>query len=252
MRRILLLVTVIASSISAYLIGTALSPTTDFPFSGPFAIAFPVIGAWLAGLRNPDRLALLGVYALMGWVLGYSLAPKVAGIKGVTLSEYFTCVEWVVASVFAMLLSFVGAAFTPKDNLIPLKKRDYSLAALAIASVGVLLIPSIRYLKSQPAISLAQWIDRTPHHFQYAIDNPPEGIDKDEWKSLVNATAQAVQECFGSPDEITDRPRFHMLCYDIRAKQDMESLAHIWDEIEQISTLGKEYSAKHRPEALSN
>jgi hypothetical protein len=63
---------------------------------------------------------LIGAYALVGWVLGYWLAPKVGGIKGVSFSEYFSCGECVLASLVSMLLSLVGAAFTPKNQLIAL------------------------------------------------------------------------------------------------------------------------------------
>lgn len=262
LHRILLLLTVIAACISAYLISTATSLATDFPLFGFFAITFPVIGAWLAGLRNPDRLTLIGVYAFVGWLLGCWIlpSPSFAGIRGVNFSAYFPYDSHPTASTVSALLVLIGAVFTPRDQLILFGKRDYIRAALAIAFVGILLIPSMQYLHTLPAKSLANRMEHTVEIIQSDRDNPPEEVDGNEWQSLIDATAQAVRNCFKSPNDITDRPRFSRFyreverefSYTERRHRTKETLVSIWDEIEVLSTRGKEYSAKHRPAVLKN
>ena len=85
--RTLLLLSVFVACCSGYLLGTALSLAINSIFPALIAaVCLPVIGARVGGLRDLNRLALIAAYALVGWVLTYSLAPQVAGIRHVPLS----------------------------------------------------------------------------------------------------------------------------------------------------------------------
>lgn len=39
----------------------------------------PAAGSWLAGVRDPDQLFKIAVYAVVVWLLCFSLRPRVAG-----------------------------------------------------------------------------------------------------------------------------------------------------------------------------
>lgn len=253
--RTLLLLSVFIAGCSAYFLGTALSLAIDSIFPALIAaVCLPVIGARVGGLDDLNRLALIAAYALVGWILAYSLAPQVAGIRHVPLSPGVIESTYIFSSAVSTILSLVGSAFAPRHLLKSFSRWDYIQATLACLVVSLSLVPATLYVDGQPARELGAWRYRVQTDLHKGIDNPPPGVEVKEWNLMIGSTENALFNCFSTPEDINDHRRFHDFSGELRRylafPLSVDTLRWIWDEIEVISTRGQAYSKRYRPTTL--
>lgn len=81
--------------------------------------------------------------------------------------------------------------------------------------------------------------------------NRPREFTRDEWSFIIGWTQNAVGNCCGYPDAITDIGEFEAFSIEAeqRARSDsaIQTIEWMWDQFELVSKNGPSYSSQWRP-----
>jgi len=78
------------------------------------ATMLPTFGAMVGGVRNRRQLLKVAMFALIGWLLGYTLQPAISGRHNADIPSIIE--NWVAtAFVPSSLLALIGASFAVRS-----------------------------------------------------------------------------------------------------------------------------------------
>ena len=118
MRRVYVLALMIACCVIGCIVGVSASIrlASDVP-SLLAAGFFPVLGAYLSGVRDRGLLAKVGCYAFVGWLLCFVLEPQVSRNRSMSpsIDDEFGGKFWhLYCFLPSTLLAVVAVLFAPK------------------------------------------------------------------------------------------------------------------------------------------
>jgi hypothetical protein len=117
MRRLYLLILTFCCCLIGAIVGVYLSIRLDANTpSVVAAAAFPVLGAYIGGIRDRCLLAKIAGYALLGWLLCFILQPQVSRVvsRSPSIDDQFGGKLWhLFCFVPSSLLAIVAVLFAP-------------------------------------------------------------------------------------------------------------------------------------------